>query len=354
MRDTEELRALREYDAGAPPLDAATRRRVWVRLYAAMTAEAAGNPPAPAVRRSRPVLRIALTATVAAAVAGGVLVAGQVNGSGGRTAASRAGNSPVLLNVSAQTVLDGAATYARQHEKAPVPRDDQFVYTKEIIKATNRATGSTTTYTDEDWRSVDGSQRSWIMEYGKGWWSEPAHPGETEWPPQDWGSLKKLPTNPEQLIRYLVPGAGTATPTSTPTSTPTPTPTPTRASLSGITDEQWSMLHFQLAGLLKLVPVMPDGLRPAAYEALAMIPGVKAVPDQQDAEGRTGIAITYDDPTGPSTDPGYGAYFVFDPKTYEYLGFRDHRTADDPKHTEFTDFSYLSTWSVVDHPKQHP
>jgi hypothetical protein len=81
MRDIEELRELREYDAGAPPLDDATRRRVRLRLSTAMTAEA-GPAPAPAVRR-RPALRAALTGVVAAAVVGGVVVAGQ--GGGGQT-----------------------------------------------------------------------------------------------------------------------------------------------------------------------------------------------------------------------------------------------------------------------------
>ncbi|WP_458243295.1 hypothetical protein [Streptomyces sp. MAI_2237] len=61
-----------------------------------------------------------------------------------------------------------------------------------------------------------------------------------------------------------------------------------------------------LAGLLKLVPVMPEGLRPAAYEALGMVPGVKVVPNQKDARGRVGVAVTYDDPTLPKGSAGFG------------------------------------------------
>ena len=114
------------------------------------------------------------------------------------------------------------------------------------------------------------------------------------------------------------------------------------------------MLHFQLAGLLKLVPVMPEGLRPAAYEALGMIPGVKVVPNQKDARGRTGVAIAYDDPTLPG-ETGYGSYFIFNPKTYEFLGFRDERTSGDGKHgTTFTQLSYLDSWAIVDKAKQRP
>ncbi|MEU4170815.1 CU044_5270 family protein [Streptomyces sp. NPDC026665] len=338
MRDTDELRELREYDAGAPPLDDAARGRVRVRLLSAINAE---NGPAPAVRHRRSVLRIALTGAVAAAVVGGVLVVEQGDDSGEvHKAAPPDTSSPVMQNVSVQTVLNGAATYARRHEQAASPRDDQFIYTKEIIKETNQKTGATKSYTDEDWRSVDNSKPSWVMEIGKGWWSPPRKANETVWPPQDWGTLKKLPTDPKKLILSLAHGRR---------------PGDKGDSLSGISEQEWSMVHFQLAGLLKLVPVMPEGLRPAAYEALGMIPGVKAVPNQKDAKGRTGVAITYEDPTLPRGTTSFGGYFIFDPKSYEFLGFRDARTSGDGKQRiEFTQLSYLDSWAVVDKAKVRP
>ncbi|MEV6020619.1 MULTISPECIES: CU044_5270 family protein [unclassified Streptomyces] len=337
MRDIEELRELREYDAGTPPLDDATRGRVRVRLLSTMNAE---NGPAAAVRHRRPFLRIALTGAVAAAVVGGVLVTGQDDDSGdGKTAAPPAASSPVMQNLSVQIVLNGAATYARRHEQAASPRDDQFIYTKEIIRETDEKTGATKTYTDEDWRSVDNSKPSWIMEIGKGWWSRPPQKNETVWPPQDWGTLKKLPTDPRKLILKLVHGR----------------PGDKDDSLSGITDETWSLVQFKLAGLLKLVPVMPEGLRPAAYEALGMVPGVKAVPNQKDAKGRTGVAITYDDPTLPDGSASFGGSFIFDPKTYAFLGFRDARSLVRNKHrVQLTQLSYLDSWAIVDKAKQRP
>jgi hypothetical protein len=343
MRDIEEpqeLHELRQYDAGVPPLDDATRERVRARLHATMSAP---QRPAPAVRRRRPVLRVALTGVVAAAVAAGVLVAVQnnddPNASGRvRAAAPPGAVSPAMRNVSAQIVLHGAAAYARQHEQAAAPRNDQFIYTKEIIKESNQKTGATKTYTDEDWRSVDNSQRSWIMEIGKGWWAPPLPKNETEWPPQDWATLKKLPTDPKKLILSLARQPDTA-----------------GDSLSGIDNVMWSTVHFQLTGLLKLVPVMPDGLRPAAYEALGMIPGVKVVPNQKDAKGRTGVAITYDDPTLRAGSSSFGGYFIFDPKTYAFLGFRDERTSGEGAHmTVYTQLSYLDSWAVVDRAKQRP
>ncbi|WP_055568493.1 CU044_5270 family protein [Streptomyces atriruber] len=330
-----ELDELRDWDAGAPPLDDDTRHRARVRLFTAMNASAAPvrRPP-----RRRPVLRIAVAGTVAAAVAGTVLVTVN-NGDDEETRAKPPGNSaPSMRNVSARAVLNGAAAYERKHEKTVAPRDDQYIYTKEIIKETEKETGEVERHVDENWRSVDGSKRSWIMEIGKGWWSEPLKADEGMWPPQDWGTLKKLSTDPEKLILSLLHKTG---------------PDDKNDSLNEITDQEWSDVHFSLAGLLKLVPVMPKGLRPAAYEALGMVPGVKAVPGQQDAKGRTGVAITYDDPARQGAS--FGGFFIFDPETYEFLGFRDTRTSGDGKNMKtYTQLSYLDSWAITDEVKQRP
>ncbi|WP_327339621.1 CU044_5270 family protein [Streptomyces sp. NBC_01324] len=338
MRDTDELRELRDFDTGAPPLDDATRQRARARLFAVMTAP---DGSAPALRNRRPVLRIAVTGAVAAAVAAGVLVAVQEDGGGkGTTAAPPGASSPAMGNVSVRTVLNGAAAYERKHERTVSPRDDQFIYTKEIIKETEARTGATKSYVDENWRSVDDSQRSWVMEIGHGWWSPPVGKNESMWPPQDWSRLKKLPADPEKLILSLLHKTG---------------PDDRNDSLHDISDQEWSEIHFSLTGLLKLVPVMPQGLRPAAYEALGMVPGVKVVPDQKDAKGRTGVAVTYDDPTLPKGVTSFGGYFIFDPETYRFLGFRDKRTSGDGAKTKtYTQLSYLDSWAVVDKVKQQP
>ncbi|WNI29658.1 CU044_5270 family protein [Streptomyces sp. ITFR-6] len=339
-RGIDELRALREYDAEAPPLDNATRNRARARLFAAMSTTSATDRSAARTGR-RPVLRIALTGGVAAAVAAGVLIAMPDHDKGDGARAARPGtSSPVMRNVSARTVLNDAAAYERKHEKAVSPRDDQFVYTKEIIQETNQETGAEKSYVDEDWRSVDGSQRSWVMEIGHGWWAPPLQKDETMWPPQDWGTLRKLPTDPEKLILSLLQKTG---------------PDDRNDSLDDITEEEWSDIHFSLAGLLKLVPVMPEGLRPAAYEALGMVPGVRAVPNQKDAKGRTGVAITYDDPMIPSGKGGYGGFFIFEPRTHRFLGFRDERTSGDGANLKrYVQLSYLDGWAVVDKVKQRP
>ncbi|RPE44608.1 hypothetical protein EDD90_7859 [Streptomyces sp. Ag109_O5-1] len=334
MRDIDELRELRDFDTGAPPLDDETRRRVRARLLTAV------NEPAVRVRPHRPLLRIALSGALAAVVAGAVLVAvGDDHGPRTHhTAEPPATSAPAMRNVSAQTVLKGAAAYAREHERTASPRDDQFIYTKEIIKETDQKTGVTKSYVDENWRSVDGSKRSWVMEIGKGWWTPPLKADERIWPPRDWGTLRKLPTDPKRLILSITDWYGGRA-----------------ASLDDLNDVEWSNVHFSLAGLLELVPVMPEGLRPAAYEALGMVPGVKVVPGQKDAKGRTGVAITYDDPTLPKGSVGFGGYFIFDPVTYEFLGFRDVRTSGDGAAMKtYTQLSYLDSWAVVDRVKQRP
>ncbi|GAB2746222.1 hypothetical protein [Streptomyces bullii] len=93
---------------------------------------------------------------------------------------------------------------------------------------------------------------------------------------------------------------------------------PTRA-------DEWPMVQFFLSGLLR-APALPNGLRPAAFEALAAVPGVKVLPEQTDADGRTGIGIQYVGKPGTPWADG-GPVLVFDARTYRYLGTRDERTA---------------------------
>ncbi|MFD7818806.1 CU044_5270 family protein [Streptomyces sp. NPDC059785] len=328
MHDSPELDRLRDWDAGAAPLDDDTRHRVRARLLAAMRDAA----PAPAVRPRRTVLRVALTGAVAAAVAATTLVAVR-DGDGGTTAAPPgSSSSPAMRTVSARTVLDGAAAYQRAHERTVAPRDDQFVYTKEIVKETDRKTGATKTYVDENWHSVDDSRRSWVMELGKGWWSDPPGKNESHWPTQDWTRLKQLPTDPDKLLKAMRAPSDRTPDYSRP-----------------IAEGEWPLIQMSLAGLLYRIPVMPAGLRAAAYEALGKVPGVKATPGVTDARGREGIGITY---TGGI---GLDSTFVFDPETYAFLGFRSTRTSGDGADRKtYTQLTYLDSWAIVDKARQRP
>ncbi|MEU4095137.1 CU044_5270 family protein [Streptomyces sp. NPDC026673] len=334
--EAHDLAALREWDAGATPLTDQARHRARTRLFTVMNSAPATRPASPALGR-RPLLRFAVTATAAAAAGAVTLVAV-------REEKPERKDPPRMRAVSAATVLNGAAARERRNERGRVvaPRDDQFIYTREIIKETEQGTGRVKTYVDEIWRSVDGSRPSWIMELGKGWWSDPDKDAAilddphvesvSTWPPQDWTVLKKLPTDPEKLIAAVRSRYAHH-----------------RKSMDGITPIEWSNIEFALAGLLKLVPIMPVGLRPAAFEALSLIPGVRAVPGRKDAKGRTGVAIVFDDPTG--FHAGFGSNFVFDAETYEFLGYRDVRTSGS---RTFVQFSYLDRWAITDRAKQRP
>ncbi|MFF7240002.1 CU044_5270 family protein [Streptomyces collinus] len=283
----------------------------------------------------RPVVRAVLaTAVVAAVVGGAVVVVGAIREE--RPAAAPGPVSPRLRPVSAATVLKAAAATERRHEKRLAPRDDQFIYTKEIVRETETTTGRTRTFVDENWRSVDGSQRGWTMEVGKGWWSQPLKPNESIWPPARWQELKKLPTDPANLVlavhKRLVHGRPT--------------------SVSGIRAQDWPTIEFGLVGLLHRTPVMPPGLRAAAFEALGMVPGVTATAGVTDTKGRAGIAIAYQDPFHqlPTSD-----VLIFADNTYDFLGYADTRTSDSGgKRKTYKRTFTLESHAIVDKVKQRP
>lgn len=308
-----DLHILREWDAEAPPLTDEARLRARARLFQVIAGGPA--PTTPPVNR-RPWLRMALaTSAVLALVTTAVVALNDYR------------DPPLVLSASAATVLNGAAAREREHEKVIAPRDDQFIYTKEIMRETDQKSGETQIHVNENWRSVDDSQRSWVMEIGQGWWSEPQEVKGSLWPPADWDALKKLPTDPDKLIVAVNP----------PRTQPDP--------------DEWPNVHFALAGLLRLTPVMPPGLRAAAYEALAKIPGVTATPGVRDAKGRTGIAISYENPDAVRQD----SVFIFAEDTYEFLGFRDTRTSSSGGEKKtYTQLSYLDSYAVVDRAKQRP
>ncbi|WP_326599309.1 CU044_5270 family protein [Streptomyces sp. NBC_01803] len=272
--------------------------------------------------RMRYVWRVALPVALATAVAVPVVLAG---GDGGDKP-----EEPGMMTVSAGTVLTSAAAEDRGHEVTIAPRDDQFVYTREVVTETPAEGGETEEYVDESWSSVDGSQRSWIMELGHGWWEDPAAPGSS-WPPLAWDELRALPTDPQELIN-TVRSPGWSDPDYD----------------EPITDEDWDTVYFMLTGLLHRVPLMPDGLRPAVFEALAEVPGTETVDDETDVQGREGIGITR------PGDPVMGdETIVFDADTYAYLGMRGERVADDGSAT-YVQWTSLTDYAVVDEAKQQP
>ncbi|MFF7549604.1 CU044_5270 family protein [Streptomyces canus] len=327
---TDELELLRNWDTDAAPLTDPTRAKARYRLLNAITREQQHSDAAPSRRHA---LRLATAAVVTVAAAGTTILITEDDTDGGdhRDRGDRVSGTatPRMANVSAVTVLNGAAAQTGRHEKPVAPRDDQFIYSKRIIKETERKTGAVKTYEDVNWDSVDGSQRSLTMELGRVIWEEPMKKGESVWPPREWSKLKKLPTDPKKLIPYIAHGG------------------PSSRSTSDFTELEWSHAYFLLGELLKW-PVLPKGLRPAAYKALALVPGVKAVPGVKDSSGRTGVGICY-----PESGFATGRYLIFDRGSYDFMGFRDERTSASGDKT-YIQLSHVVDWAIVDRMKQRP
>ncbi|MET9966084.1 CU044_5270 family protein [Streptomyces sp. NPDC006356] len=324
---SDELELLRNWNADAAPLTEPTRAQARHRLLNTIARTERHPEPAPSRRLA---LRLATAAVVTMAVTGtAVVITADGADEGGGT--DRAGtNAPRMRNAAAVTVLNGAAAWATRHEKPVAPRDDQFIYSKRIIKETERETGTVKTYVDVNWDSVDGSKRSLTMELGRVIWEEPPMgKKESVWPPREWSKLERLPTDPEKLIPRII-GAGTSD-----------------TSIDDFTAWDWYDAYFMLGELLKW-PVLPEGLRPAAYEALALVPGVKVTPGMEDSAGRTGVGISY-----PKHASEKGKYLIFDPESYEFLGFRDERTSRSGKKT-YIQLSHVVDWAIVDRLKQTP
>lgn len=321
----DELELLREWDADAAPLTGPARDRARHQLLNAMAHadQRTGTGP-----RRRHALRLAAAAVVATAVAGtAVLIGTDGSGEGGTP-----GTSTPRLENAAATVLNGAAAWEREQEKEPVaPRDDQFIYSKRIIKETEQKTGKVKTYTDEMWDSVDVSKPSLTMELGREMWEEPAGKGGGVWPPRRWSELKKLPQDPEKLIWAILSFGSRVD----------------DRSISDLGKLQRYEAYWLLGELLKN-PVLPQGLRPAAYEALALVPGVKTIPGVKDSAGRAGVGIAH---TGRGSYES--KYLIFDPASYEFLGFRDERTSASGK-KKYAQLSHVVDWGIVDRVRQRP
>jgi len=306
----DDLTAVRELEADVGPLTDEARSAARVRLQHAITHE-----DRPGALSRRLMLRVAVAGTAAAAVAGGVVVATR---RGGDT------DAPRMTALSAAQLLHKAADRSRSDTaRTPVPRNDQYVYTRTRITRTYVKGGKTKTWTDESWQSVDGSGPSRREEYGRIHNDPPLGEHEVRWPPTEYAELAKWPTDPDtllDLLRMHTPGA----------------------------DKE----AFVNACQFFVVPrIMPPGLEAATFEAVAKIPGIRIDHRAVDALGRRGIAVSY---------PKIDFAFIFDPKTCAYLGMRSKgSTADlvDGKfvyHDWYHEVHGLEELGVVDRIGQHP
>ncbi|MER6077864.1 CU044_5270 family protein [Streptomyces sp. NPDC001833] len=191
-----------------------------------------------------------------------------------------------------------AAASAR---KTPEPGPGQYIYIKSEVSSL------TVSHTDTDkskawvqplhirevWNSPDGKQ---------GWLDEPGYQPkggvtldsnvENSLNAPSYDYLKTLPTDPDALLKRIykeTSGRGNS---------------PDQQAFATIGD----LLGEELA---------PAKLNAALYRAAAKIPGVVVVDHAEDAAGREGIALAHvDQKSGDRTE------WIFDPKTYAYLGSR--------------------------------
>ncbi|MBZ4318759.1 CU044_5270 family protein [Streptomyces huiliensis] len=320
LHELPELHALRAWNAGARPLTDEARHRARVRLFATMSERP--SRPARLPRRGRLVPRIALAGAVAAAVTATLLVTTDEEG--------RPPGAPVperMDYVSAVTVLDRAAARERRNGPRFAPRGDQFVYTRTVgVKE-----GSRERYVDENWYAVDPHRSdSWISEQGKGWWSGVLPKDNTLWPTSDWAELRTYPTDPDRLIKQINHYTSSA-----------------EKGPKDLDREEWAGLFHGFASLMWHVPVMPEGLKPAVYRAMSRIPGVKATRGVQDLRGRPGVGVFF--PLSPRGSEAKPETFVFDEKTYEYLG-----RCQEWEGQRCVVGSYLETYGVTDEAKRRP
>lgn len=284
-----DLNAMRELEAEVPALTEDARATGRARLAAAVAQEGRRTgllralvPPTglpQAVTSRRLVLRAGFATVATAAVAGTVVVLG--DGGDGEDTGS---DAPRMTMLSAAQVLHRAADRTRAGGASlPVPRDDQYVYTEEFVTKTFSKGGRPSTSTNRIWLSVDGSRPSRFVYGGRVVDQPPLTRNEVRWPPTEYTVLKKLPSDPGELLAALGHDKGDRS------------------------------AFLDLCLLLRGPAVMPPGLQAAAFEALAGLPGIVLDEDKLDALGRQGLGVSH---------PGVPLSPVIERGTWAYLGMR--------------------------------
>jgi hypothetical protein len=284
----DELRLLRDVEADTPPMSARARYQARAQLRYEIAYERR--------RRGRPPLAPILAGAATAAVMGAAIIALDDDDRHGPPP------EPKIQLTSAASALQLAAQAEADESTGPIPRDDQYLYRKEITEERPLdGTGRTRTYVDENWVSVDGSRPTRNSELGRVWTTT----GQVL--PMLIEELDVLPTDPGQLLLHVRDW-----------------PDDGRDSGEPMSAVDYDTAYMYLSMLLFHQPPMPPGLRSAIFEAMARIPGVTIVDDRVDALGRRGVAIGR---------PGHQAT-ILDAATHEYLGFTNTDVRDDGERVE--------------------
>ncbi|MFF4575947.1 CU044_5270 family protein [Streptomyces sp. NPDC001410] len=312
----DELTMVRGWEADRHALSDDARVAARARLGAAMVEESRSGASRGHALSRRLVFRTALVGVTAAAVGVTVVVADD----------AKDDDKPRLGAISATEVLQKAADRSRAAgNDLPVPRNDQYFYTRTYITRTPVKGGRTRTWTDESWMSVDGSKPSLRQEHGKIHHDPPLGKHEVRWPPTVYSKLETMPTDPDKLLAQFR-GSQPSTPHN-------------------------DMYAFFNGCMLLMGPrVMPPGLQAAAFEALAKLPRIRLDYDEVDVAGRTAVGVSY---------PKTAWTFLFDRKTYDYLGLRTKGSSPKKVHGEWKQANWyyetriLQDIQVVDRIGQH-
>jgi hypothetical protein len=154
-----------------------------------------------------------------------------------------------------------------------------------------------------------------------------ACPGLPEFSRTDFAYVSGLPTTPEAMLAHLRTAAGDGN---------------TKKGGKRSLDE----MVFTAAGDLVRERYLPPAQRAALYRALGSLANLRLIEDAEDAAGRKGVAVAYDDAV-----TGVRRELVFDPSTFVYLGERAFVTDADkvgtPVGTQIASTAVLS-FEVVD------
>ncbi|MEU8832764.1 CU044_5270 family protein [Streptomyces sp900116325] len=296
--------------------------------------------PAPSRRPARRALLIGVPVTAAALAGAFAFTALTNSGGSGTTAATPPPVEAPVVRIEPGSNAQLASTVehiaaAASARKTPEPGPGQYIYIKSkvsYLSVSHTDTDKSKTWVQplhirEVWNSPDGKQ---------GWLDEPGYQPkggitlnsavENHLGAPSYDYLRTLPTDPDALLKKIykeTKGQGNSP------------------------DQQ----AFTTVGDLLMEQVAPAKLNAALYRAAAKIPGVVVVDHAKDAAGREGIALArLDQQTGDRTE------WIFDPKTYTYLGSRavQVKQAYGVKPGTVTESTAVLERAVVDAQKQRP
>jgi hypothetical protein len=278
-----------------------------------------GRRRVPAVSRPRLVLSGGLAiAAGAAVVAVGIPFGGAL--------APRASAAQVVLGRAAKKALT-----------QPTPRGDQFIYADvEVLNfpvppgqplGAGLGAGQTATSTLQIWQSADGARAGTVRATGCSFAGQlgagisfPLSEGPCTLairPSRDlpatatYAGLRTLPTSPGALLAYIdahfSDGPGNSSP-------------PGVFSWESPAVFRWD----GLSAILSSGMAVPPALAAAIFRAAAMLPGTILLRHVIDLAGRRGIVVAMPEPGGYGMpDPAYLSELIFDPGTYQFIGYRD-------------------------------